>query len=644
MDEVEPGGASPAPAVGWATGPLGGVQSADREIARQTARRARAVAEFAATRPASEDRQPEQPGSMSADRRAGRPEVLADVSEWAGQELAVALSITSKAAEDLLTRSLTLVHRLPGTLAALESGVLHPGHLWPLLEKVAPVPDRVARARLERDLLRWVTAREVTTPAQLGAKIGRELLARNVRSAARDLEAALRRRGLYARPDRVDGMAVLSALMTVPEADALLDALGRYADALDDGAGPARTKGQKMVDCLLDLVLRPGEASLPPVQAQLTLVAPVTTVVGGDAPGEVGGQPVPAEMVRALARALGLLPDVAPQEALAVDTPSPGAADEEDLAGDAALEHWWAEVEERALRGEWGGEERPPPDELERLWRTESRWQEDGRDTETLAEKAHTVDEQHGSAAAESCPEWWSAADSAVEAASASLLELDRRMARARRAVGIAEIADGADEHAREQSPAAALTVTADAITALAHAAAEQRAALAQLLDRTGGGGLADRPRIALTDALTGALLALTDAGGLRLHGTCGEPACRRGRVACSHDLSDRPGLGPPPQCATYRPGAELDRFVRTRDRRCRFPGCRRRVPRGGELDHHERWPDGPTSAGNLTGFCTGHHRGKHQAPGWRYTRSSDGTMTVRTPTGLLASTGPPPF
>ena len=30
---------------------------------------------------------------MSAERRAARPEVLADVSEWAAQELAVALSI-----------------------------------------------------------------------------------------------------------------------------------------------------------------------------------------------------------------------------------------------------------------------------------------------------------------------------------------------------------------------------------------------------------------------------------------------------------------------------------------------------------------------------------------------------------------------
>ena len=45
-----------APVVGWASGPLGAVQAADREIARATALRARAVAEFAASRPASVDR------------------------------------------------------------------------------------------------------------------------------------------------------------------------------------------------------------------------------------------------------------------------------------------------------------------------------------------------------------------------------------------------------------------------------------------------------------------------------------------------------------------------------------------------------------------------------------------------------------
>ena len=40
---------------------------------------------------------------MSPQRWAARPEVLRPVSEWAGRELMVALSITAEAADALLT-------------------------------------------------------------------------------------------------------------------------------------------------------------------------------------------------------------------------------------------------------------------------------------------------------------------------------------------------------------------------------------------------------------------------------------------------------------------------------------------------------------------------------------------------------------
>jgi hypothetical protein len=188
------------------------------------------------------------------------------------------------------------------------------------------------------------------------------------------------------------------------------------------------------------------------------------------------------------------------------------------------------------------------------------------------------------------------------------------------------------------------MTTATDTLQALTGAAVEQRDALGALLDASAGGGLLDRPRLAVVDELTGALLALTDSDELRRHATCGARACRRDPGRCDHDLTDRPGLGPPAASDGYRPGAALDRFVRARDRRCRFPGCRRRVPLGGELDHDRPWPDGPTSAANLVGYCTGHHRGKHQAPGWQHRLAVDGSLTVTTPTGLVASTAPPPF
>ncbi|RFU20421.1 HNH endonuclease [Geodermatophilus marinus] len=192
--------------------------------------------------------------------------------------------------------------------------------------------------------------------------------------------------------------------------------------------------------------------------------------------------------------------------------------------------------------------------------------------------------------------------------------------------------------------PAGRATAAADALTALAALAEDQREQLGALLAATAGGGLADRPRLALTDATTGALLALTDLPELRRAAHCGAAACRRAPETCDHDLGARPGLGLPGPTAGYRPGAALDRFVRARDRRCRFPGCRRRVPAGGELDHTRAWPDGPTAAANLAGYCTTDHRGKHQAPDWTHTQHRDGTLTVTTPSGLTATTDPPPY
>src|SRR4051794_19184514 len=244
--DVDPlAAAEPAAPVGWSAGPLGAVQAADRELARWTAARARAVAQFAASRPASADRAEGEKGAMSAERWAARPEILRPVSEWAAQELSVALSITQAAADTLLERSLALVHRLPGTLAALEAGLLHTGHLFPLLEKVAPIEDDGVRAEVETVLLRWASGR-VTTPAQLAAKARHEVLKRDARAATRALEKAIAERGVFWSPGKVDGMGAVTAALTLPESRALMTVLGACADAIDDEPGaPPRTRQQK---------------------------------------------------------------------------------------------------------------------------------------------------------------------------------------------------------------------------------------------------------------------------------------------------------------------------------------------------------------------------------------------------------------
>jgi hypothetical protein len=613
---------------------LGAVQAADREIGRQTALRARAVAEFAATRPATVDRAQGEPGAMSSERWSARPEVLRPVSEWAGRELMIALSLSEQAADALLTRSLTLVERLPGTLAALEAGALHPGHLWTMLEKVAPIADDRIRAEVEAELLRWAAGR-VTTPAQLGVKARREVLERDARSAARDLERALQQRGVHLAPDTVAGMATLTVVASMPEAQALYRALSALAEGLA-GDGDPRTRGQKMVDCLLDLVLRPGESDLPPVQVLLTMVASISTLAGGDAPGEIDGQVVPAEMIRQFLTAL-LAREQSPVAAGEHDGQNDNALWEETLRAELAA--WGAETERRVLAGD--PVDTDPPDAL-----TDAPQNDDPQNDAPEPPPARAPSDVGAPSAVDAArePGRWAAADTAVDEASLALFQAGRKLAHAQQRVRAAAAADERDEAAWQAGPAGRITAAEDAITALLSTTDAQRDLLAGLLTATAGGGLADRPRIALTDALSGALLALTDLPGLLRAGTCGDRQCRRDPTSCSHDLGDRPGVRPPGPTDGYRPSAHLDRWMRARDRRCRFPGCRRRVPRGGELDHHRPYPAGPTSAGNLAGYCTTDHRGKHQAPGWQHHLDPDGTLTVTTPTGLVAVTTPPPY
>lgn len=54
----------------------------------------------------------------------------------------------------------------------------------------------------------------------------------------------------------------------------------------------------------------------------------------------------------------------------------------------------------------------------------------------------------------------------------------------------------------------------------------------------------------------------------------------------------------------TYRPPAELRRFLQARDRTRRFPGCNRPAPLC-EADHLERWTDDGTTAMNTTCACS---------------------------------------
>ena len=493
---------------------------------------ARELAAFAARRPADlMDRPDDEVGAAAAASRAARPSALTDVSEWAVDEVMATLSLPSRTAGMLLSESIILVEQLPGTLAALEAGVISWAHVRVMVDWVAGLDDEL-RPGVETALMAKAPGR---TAAQLRETARRAVLRADASAAAKRLARALRDRSVRMYGDR-DGMAALTAMMSAPVTRACYRRLEALAEACTS-AGDERTKDQRMADCLADLLIGRGSSHQPPVQVTLTVVAPAETLTGGDEPGEIDGMAVSALEIREMAYALGLLPRPSAESAPAGDTvpadasvtpvpPATSTAADDDAPSTA------------------------PPD---------------GQDVAANAPPAGSRSEQ-----------------------------------------AVADVA-------------ALLNLRA-----------------------TAGTALASLPTIAVVDEISGALLALTDGFEVRRTAACHRRACRSGRRPCIHPPAGR-GLGPPESTDRYRPSDPLDRFVRARDRRCRFPGCRARPIRC-DLDHVVPYPYGPTSAENLCCLCRHHHRLSHQAPGWRLRRRADGGLEWTLPSGERIVTHAIPF
>ena len=131
-------------------GHLAAAHAAYTEQGRAAAVQARALAAFAAARPAALlDRPDQEVGAAAAASRAARPAVLTEVSEWAVDEVMATFALSAPAAGGLLADSITLVQRLPATLDALEAGIISWAHARMLAEVVGPVKDE-ARAASRR--------------------------------------------------------------------------------------------------------------------------------------------------------------------------------------------------------------------------------------------------------------------------------------------------------------------------------------------------------------------------------------------------------------------------------------------------------------------------------------------------------------
>lgn len=101
------------------------------------------------------------------------------------------------------------------------------------------------------------------------------------------------------------------------------------------------------------------------------------------------------------------------------------------------------------------------------------------------------------------------------------------------------------------------------------------------------------------------------------------------------------PHTGAPLAVDRYRPSAELRRFLRVRDERCRFPGCTQR-PWRCDIDHTiDHATGGDTRERNLAHFCRRHHIVKH-ATGWQVRQLSNGTLEWISLTGRRYLDRPP--
>ena len=90
------------------------------------------------------DRPDDEVGAAAAASRAARPAALTEVSEWAVDEVMAAMGLTSRAAGQLLSESITLVEQLPATLAALETGTISWAHVRAMVDWVAYLDDEIS--------------------------------------------------------------------------------------------------------------------------------------------------------------------------------------------------------------------------------------------------------------------------------------------------------------------------------------------------------------------------------------------------------------------------------------------------------------------------------------------------------------------
>jgi hypothetical protein len=254
--------------------------------------------------------------------------------EFANDEVAVRLGLSSRSMADRIDVALTLANKLPATRAAFGSGRLDYVKARTIADACSNIDSELS-GEVERRVLERAAEQN---PSRLRQRVRREVLATDPRGADERCKAAKDDRYVWITPG-ADGMAWLNALLPAANAvaiDAALNAAARHMkDALgvvnanadggaeqgraggnDAHAKPIPTMAQLRADALAQPFLKALSTGVldgseptnlarhrgrPP---QIHVTVPMDVLIGtSDAPGELAGYgPITAEVAREIAR------------------------------------------------------------------------------------------------------------------------------------------------------------------------------------------------------------------------------------------------------------------------------------------------------------------------------------------------------
>jgi hypothetical protein len=219
--------------------------------------------------------------------------------ELVAAEVGCALRLAPATVDAKLREATELRHRLPATLALLETGEITARHASVLAEAVAALADELAAAVEQRVLERAPQQ----TVAAFRRSVQRAVLAVDPRSADERHRAKMADRRVCVRPIP-DGMAEFWALLPADGAATLIATLN--AMAAGRIAGDERTADQRRADALVELASGALTGALPTQHGRrpaVGVIVAASTLLGiDDEPGELDGYgPIPAAMARALA-------------------------------------------------------------------------------------------------------------------------------------------------------------------------------------------------------------------------------------------------------------------------------------------------------------------------------------------------------